>query len=262
MESLCPACKRLITTRLDSIMNAPDLRPIIDLSIIPFGNGRIISEEPVNIRCQHGENECRGNVALLCGFDKYPELTFEYAKCMESLTTPEITENDILTCGSQVGFDEVQSVLDCFNGEEGEQLHLIAAQKTPSHRYVPWVLVDGKLVGNLRTLKDSICSAYQGPLPSSCENTMGGRRLREEKEEEHVSFAFNNSTKGMTPQEFQDYIRSRIEKQFHVHLEDKKKASLEKNRDAIIKIKNIMAKVPIFKSFISNLVEMFFNDVE
>lgn len=43
-----------------------------------------------------------------------------------------------------------------------------AATDPTGHTYVPWVLVDGKLLDNTNLLLKTICAAYTGPKPSSC----------------------------------------------------------------------------------------------
>ena len=42
------------------------------------------------------------------------------------------------------------------------------ALATPSHDYVPWVLLNSQLVENTNALLVSICKAYTGPAPASC----------------------------------------------------------------------------------------------
>jgi len=59
------------------------------------------------------------------------------------------------------------TVTDCAAKESADVQHQ-AALATPTHDYVPWVLVDGKLLQNTNALTQSICNAYTGPKPASC----------------------------------------------------------------------------------------------
>ena len=59
-------------------------------------------------------------------------------------------------------------VLECAKGTEGPLLHLEAADKTPKdHKWVPWVVVDGK-VRDKQPVLTMICDAYKGEKPASC----------------------------------------------------------------------------------------------
>lgn len=51
---------------------------------------------------------------------------------------------------------------------EGNDVQAEAADATPTHDYVPWVLVDGTLLENTNLLQQTICNDYTGPKPASC----------------------------------------------------------------------------------------------
>lgn len=56
----------------------------------------------------------------------------------------------------------------CSQKEANDVQHM-GAEATPSHEYVPWVLVaERQLQQPNYTLLASICAAYTGPAPASC----------------------------------------------------------------------------------------------
>lgn len=59
------------------------------------------------------------------------------------------------------------TIEDCYNNE-ADVVQAAAAAATPSHDYVPWVLVDNALLDQQALLQHAICSAYTGTKPESC----------------------------------------------------------------------------------------------
>lgn len=60
------------TGALARLMKTPDLAEIVDLKVYPYGNARTARDG--SISCQHGSNECRGNlieVILCCVMPSY-----------------------------------------------------------------------------------------------------------------------------------------------------------------------------------------------
>jgi interferon gamma-inducible protein 30 len=94
--------------------------------------------------------------------------------CLENkIQSGDTWENTVAACGTQVGVD-LSSIIICANSDEGNNLTHQAAQKTdPNHKYVPWVIVNGK---HDTSVEDQIidnlvryaCSQYTGtdPVPA------------------------------------------------------------------------------------------------
>ena len=80
-------------------------------------------------------------------------------KCIES--SDDSPENASKTCLPDSGMDK-QAILECAKGDEGELLHMAAAQMTidldPPHKWTPWLVLDGKpLEDKTEKLLEEIC---------------------------------------------------------------------------------------------------------
>ena len=164
-EVYCPGCSQVIKTSLKDIMATPDMAAITDLELVPYGNARVITRDPPTFQCQHGDEECYGNWVELCAQKHFPEQAWDFIVCQEDTT--DFSDEGIKKCSSAAGID-ADVVLECAKGSEGPLLHLEAADKTPTHKYVPWVVVDGKVMGEEDDFLKMVCDAYQGEKPASC----------------------------------------------------------------------------------------------
>merc|ERR1719209_984847 len=146
-ESLCPYCKAHYTQN---------------------GNGWSFS-------CQHGDDECKGNMITACAQSKLNNINteMEFVNCMESSSYPP---NAGATCAAQVGA-EWAPIEICINSVEGQNLlHDIAVKQdalSPSLYYVPWIIVNDfwsdDQVGDCQTnLKRVVCDKYTGTKPAAC----------------------------------------------------------------------------------------------
>ena len=165
-ESYCPGCESFITNELVKLHETEDLMAITDLELVPYGNARVISRDPPTFQCQHGDKECYGNYIELCSQEHYPENWWQFILCEE--TSVDFSDEGVKKCAAEAGID-AETILTCAKGTEGPALHLIAADKTPAdHKWVPWVIVDGKVMGETDDFFQMICDAYTGEKPASC----------------------------------------------------------------------------------------------
>lgn len=169
-EALCPYCSNFIVNYLSKIFT-DGLLDIVDLNLVPYGNARIGSNN--SITCQHGPYECLLNTAESCAINAWPDVHkhFAFIYCVESLVV-EHNYTEWESCFQKTGFDS-QTVVDCFNSGYGTKLELQYAAETsalePPHRYVPWVVVNGKpLYEDYENFEAYICKAYKGNLPTAC----------------------------------------------------------------------------------------------
>ena len=130
--------------------------------------------------CQHGVDECISDVYELCTLYKLSGnissidtgstslQAFPFIQCIEinegNPTSIETCYNDNLAVSSKIPFSEITK---CYE-TESLSVQKAAQLATPSHDYVPWVLVDHNLLDNTELLQNKICSAYTGPKPVSC----------------------------------------------------------------------------------------------
>jgi len=145
MEAECPGCKAFTTGLLTDMLNA--VGDWVDLRVIPYGNANLNNSV---IECQHGPDECIGNKIELCMMKKYGKggdwkAWYPAFKCIEA--SDDSPENASKTCLPDSGMDK-QAIFDCAKGNEGDLLHMAAAQMTidldPPHEWTPWVVMDGK----------------------------------------------------------------------------------------------------------------------
>ena len=117
---------------------------ITDIELVPYGNAQVITRYPPSFKCQHGEDECYGNIVELCAIKNNPEKWWKFIRCEETILV--FTDDDIRKCAKQDNID-AEEIVTCAKSTEGPLRYLEAADKTPKHDYVPWVVVDGKVMG-------------------------------------------------------------------------------------------------------------------
>ena len=64
-------------------------------------------------------------------------------------------------CAAKAGMD-FEVISSCASGEEGKAVLAEFGEKTGTHQYVPWVLVDGEVAGEYSDFTKFICSKYDG----------------------------------------------------------------------------------------------------
>lgn len=164
---------------------------IVDLSIWPYGNAKESqnSDGTWTFTCQHGTNECIGNMYEACAIEHYPAIGaggipayLGFFGCLEksgaagNLKTAQ-------NCAASNGID--WSVIDACAGSnpavgsptDGNPLmHSIAVATNslqPPHQFTPWVVLDGKPLTSAQislSLTRLVCNAYTGTPPPGCSN--------------------------------------------------------------------------------------------
>ena len=146
----------------------------MDVTLVPFGNARFTNGV---LECQHGEDECKANSYEQCAIHLYPKFDqhWPFYLCVEqaSLSCGEgggtCTLGKMESCATSSSLD-YSSLEACVNDKpEALKLQQEASAATPSdHEYVPWVLVDGKLSSDKKTLLEEVCQKYKGTKPAAC----------------------------------------------------------------------------------------------
>jgi len=176
-EALCPGCQGFITGPLTNTLALPDIVAITDLKMVPYGNTKKNTDG--TFTCQHGEDECTSDVLELCTLYKLSgNLTsinngdtslraFPFLQCME---INEGASSAAANCyaNNMKGASATWSDVTTCAANEASVVQNQAMSATPTHDYVPWVLVNSVLVENTNALLVSICKAYTGPAPASC----------------------------------------------------------------------------------------------
>ncbi|KAF0047117.1 hypothetical protein F2P81_000750 [Scophthalmus maximus] len=143
-ESLCPGCRLFLTGAVFPTWLL--LSDIMSVTLVPYGNaGEKPDGQKYIFECQHGEQECLGNMI----------------ECVE-IYDPELSWDNVMSC---------------VNGNLGNQLMHLNAMKTkalnPPHKYVPWVTINGEHTEDLQdkamsSLFELVCNLYKGPKPPAC----------------------------------------------------------------------------------------------
>jgi interferon gamma-inducible protein 30 len=138
----------------------------MDVTLLPYGNAR--KGPDGSIQCQHGPKECTGNIWENCAIAQKPQFEdhWKFILCLEQAGLKLLNATE--TCARAAGMD-YNLLATCAKGPEGQKLHEEAGKKTGTHGWVPWVIVDGKSIGQkFDDFVSIVCKAYEGPKPEAC----------------------------------------------------------------------------------------------
>ncbi|KAK3801611.1 hypothetical protein RRG08_011488 [Elysia crispata] len=150
------------------------LTNLMTVDLLPYGNSRESqAESKWTFECQHGVNECWGNLLETCVIHYYPNTTqhLDIIRCIEEdfVITMGYSWKDTLSKCSQSHGVDISKITACTEGKEGNSLEHIVATFTGAHDYVPWVLIDGKHDADAeKNLLTQVCKAYKGTPPRVC----------------------------------------------------------------------------------------------
>lgn len=193
---------------VNKTFTAPGVADIMDFNFVPWGNayyaavtgnktydrgpgmtswleqcgmGKAPGSVPADcwtgpVLCQHGPNECMGNLIEGCVKKLNPNNYWPFVACYEapedpSRTDPTYPSKMLKSCAPQTGIDAA-AVTKCVS--DPATAHAISnanAQATaalvPAHQGTPWVLINGKPFQGT-SLTAAVCAAYTGTKPPGC----------------------------------------------------------------------------------------------
>ena len=175
-EALCPDCIQFITTSFKTAFQTKDFDLIANLNLYPYGNAhQSQSGTQWAFTCQHGANECFGNLMENCVFHlSGKQIGFEFAICLEENIrqySQDFTKTGAY-CAQQLGVN-MDDVTGCMQGDVGNKIQHDVADQTeslfPAHQYVPWIVVNNKhdsATENLvmDDLLGYVCKNYKGTV--------------------------------------------------------------------------------------------------
>merc|ERR1712243_517580 len=94
-------CEDFIVSQLYPTWN--EIGEIMEVHLYPYGNAHYTQNgDGWSFNCQHGDDECKGNMVATCAQDKLNDINLEmdFIYCMESASWPP---NAGATCAAQVG---------------------------------------------------------------------------------------------------------------------------------------------------------------
>ncbi|CAF1031974.1 unnamed protein product [Adineta steineri] len=175
-ETLCPDCRKFMTTELWKAYQT--IFDIVNITLVPYGNAHETYQPATQLYqyvCQHGAQECLGNLIHTCVLNYYPTIQqhMPFVYCTES------SSGDVTTIASQCAEKskmDFNKIFNCTQSKLGNQLQHIYAVQTenlqPPHKYVPWITINGQHTEEMeheaeRNLIKLICKSYKGSNPPS-----------------------------------------------------------------------------------------------
>ncbi|CAF2144962.1 unnamed protein product [Rotaria magnacalcarata] len=173
-ESLCADCRQFIITQVWFAFQA--ISDIVNLTFIPYGNAHEIYRPETKLYqfyCQHGPDECYGNLIHTCVIASYLETQqhMPFIYCMDSIV--DDVEKVARQCAQNTSID-FEKVANCTNSRMGNQLQHVYATQTehtkPTQAFVPWVTLNGNHTEEIQDLAETdlialICDTYRGANP-------------------------------------------------------------------------------------------------
>lgn len=193
-ETLCPYCSTLIGQSLQSIWKDEEFRERIDVAMFPAGNVATIPVAQVSegykffheeiidehldyvFQCQHGEQECLGNMVQACimKVENQPSDHLPFLFCMEAgAATGDSIEKIAFECMKESNID-VDEVLSCTQTKAANDMMFLISNYSnslsPQRQYVPWVTIDGEHFedADAGDLLGPLCRSLSPPLPAAC----------------------------------------------------------------------------------------------
>jgi len=179
-ESLCPYCQQFIVSSLSKAIKCPGIYDMANFSIYTYGNAQERQSGGQWIyTCQHGPQECYGNVLESCAKHYYNSNTtfWSWIVCMETAAQAGTSfDNAGTKCSSQYSVDWT-NVKACGLNATGNALEhaeaVVTNDLSPAHQYVPWVVTNGQHnVGDeeaiLTDMLKWVCDHYDGEKASCC----------------------------------------------------------------------------------------------
>mmetsp|Transcript_7062 Transcript_7062/g.12154 ORF Transcript_7062/g.12154 Transcript_7062/m.12154 type:complete len:314 (-) Transcript_7062:50-991(-) len=186
-ETRCPYCVSFLNATLGSFWQKSDLKSNVNISLYPYGNAQTVLVSNVSMGykfwhpkveqskitsmsvCQHGKDECFGNLIQACAIHLEPQdVHMDFIVCM-SARVEDSFEKSSYECMEEAGMDKAK-MKDCVMGEQGSNITNEMAMKTEAvHGRVgtPWILVDGQNLENPDELQKAVCEILDYG-PTSC----------------------------------------------------------------------------------------------
>ena len=148
VESLCPDCMDFIGRSFKKYYETVEKPNLADIEFIPFGNANESYNNDTKkweFSCQHGENECYGNLIETCIIQLMGrKSSYDAIICIEdNILAYEKDFNktmDYCFGDDPTLYDQIK---ECVASDLGNFYQHQMAQKTADHRWVPWIVVDG-----------------------------------------------------------------------------------------------------------------------
>jgi len=168
-ESQCPNCHNILKNYLPGVMSS--LGEYVNVRFFPFGMAQVMQNPAtgdLTFACQHGEEECWGNMIQACAADLYePSTHIPFVTCMSKGGLDINIEEAADTCAQHHDVDMTR-IAECVRSGHGPELMAyIAKTSVGKIHYVPWVEVNGDHWEIDEDIKDHVCEKLLTP-PHAC----------------------------------------------------------------------------------------------
>jgi len=194
-ESYWPGCESYSTNQIQSSLTT--IGDIIDFRAFPYGNAKEVQnpDKTWSFTCQHGVNECIGNMYEGCAIEHYNTVDAKHIPtwwpfyyCMEK--SGNAAETTVASgCAKNNGLDwtVITTCSTTTNPAKGSDtdgnpyMHNLAVATdslVPAHQWTPWVVVDSSPLTSAQInlpLTPIVCSEYtkKNSGNSSCTAPVG-----------------------------------------------------------------------------------------
>ena len=174
MESLCPYCIQFITTSLKEFYTKVNKPNLANIEMIPYGNAKEsydATTKKYSFTCQHGDNECYGNLILSCSLNVMGKIEgqFNIICLLENIFSFNKDFDLALEYCLSSNQKVLQEIKECVKSDIGNIYQHQMAQKTGEHLGVPWILVNGVFDDDTETqIRNSLIEYICGEDESKC----------------------------------------------------------------------------------------------
>merc|ERR1712195_185840 len=151
-EAYCPYCRDQIVGNFKTALETPGFAEMATVTFHPYGN----AHESANSKgewaftCQHGPTECQYNTLEACAWDQLED-GYPFVECVEA-SLPSTDYDGVATaCAKKTGVANVDKMLTCFKGVQGNSLE---------HKYA--VQTDAIQSAARDNLLGYVCTNYKG----------------------------------------------------------------------------------------------------
>ncbi|KAK3873595.1 hypothetical protein Pcinc_021400 [Petrolisthes cinctipes] len=174
-ETLCPDSSRFFVNQLYPVWL--DLKDIMTNDINCYGKANDTSVgDGYTFICQHGPDECEGNMMITCAKSYIPDEDkfMAFSNCIMDRFVGTAAGQE---CAQEAGVTNFSEIEICYTSVEGQQLlhqvGLLQEPLDPQIYYVPWILINDVFTSEQLDaaeidLRKVVCDAYQGTPPAAC----------------------------------------------------------------------------------------------
>ncbi|XP_075223920.1 gamma-interferon-inducible lysosomal thiol reductase-like [Lycorma delicatula] len=149
-ETLCGDSRHFIVDELKPAWDK--FGSALDIQFIPFGKAH--SNSDGSFVCQHGPNECRGNLIDSCVLSKLPKGGAQVKYVADRMEQPSSSDDEVQKHAEEAGVSW-SDVISCTNAVVGRNLQLEAERetktRTPGPKFVPTVIFNNVYNQQLQT---------------------------------------------------------------------------------------------------------------